>query len=50
MRRPQKRLDQILADQVGESRNQIQRYIRLTELLTPLPDLVEGKKWNESSL
>lgn len=32
-----------MADQVGESRNQIQRYIRLTELLTPLPDLVEGK-------
>lgn len=34
----------ILAQQVGESRNQIQRYIRLTELIDPLLDLVDNKK------
>ena len=27
----QKRSDQLLAEQVGQSRNQIQRYIRLTD-------------------
>ena len=37
----QKRSDQLLADQVGQSRNQIQRYIRLTELISPLLDLVD---------
>jgi len=35
------RSDEILADQVGESRNQIQRYIRLTNLIDPLLDLVD---------
>ena len=39
-----KRSDEILAEQVGESRNQIQRYIRLTELNTPLLDMVDIKK------
>ncbi len=35
---------QILAEQVGESQDQIRRYIRLTELITPILDLVdEGK-------
>lgn len=34
----------ILAQQVGESRNQIQRYIRLTELIDPLLDMVDNKK------
>jgi ParB family chromosome partitioning protein len=34
----------ILAEQVGESRNQIQRYIRLTELIPPLLDKVDDKK------
>lgn len=37
-----KRSDEILAEQVGESRNQIQRYIRLTELIDDLRDLVDG--------
>lgn len=37
-----KRSDQILAEQVGESRNQIQRYIRLTELIPPILDMVDG--------
>jgi len=40
----QKRSDQMLADQTGESRNQIQRYIRLTELIPPLLDMVDEKK------
>ncbi len=40
----QKRSDQMLADQTGESRNQIQRYIRLTELISPLLDMVDEKK------
>ena len=37
-----KRADDILAEQVGESRNQIQRYIRLTYLVKPLRDMVDG--------
>lgn len=36
------RSDQLLADEVGESRNQIQRYIRLTYLVEPLRDMVDG--------
>ena len=39
-----KRADQVLADQTGESRNQVQRYIRLTELIPELLDLVDNKK------
>lgn len=35
---------EILAEQVGESKNQISRYIRLTELIDPLLDLVDNKK------
>ena len=31
-----------LAEAVGESRNQIQRYIRLTELIEPLQQMVDG--------
>ena len=34
----------ILAEQIGQSKNQIQRYIRLTELIPPLLDLVDEKK------
>lgn len=35
---------EILGEVVGESRSQIQRYIRLTELITPILDMVdEGK-------
>lgn len=33
---------EILADQVGESKNQIFRYIRLTELIPPILDMVDG--------
>lgn len=40
----QKRTDQQLAEQVGESRNQIQRYIRLTFLSSDLLNLVDLKK------
>lgn len=36
------RADEELAKQAGESRNQIQRYIRLTYLIEPLRDLVDG--------
>ena len=38
----QKRSDQLLAEQVGQSRNQIQRYIRLTELIPELMDMVQN--------
>ncbi len=34
----------ILAQQVGESRNQIQRYIRLTNLIEPILDMVDNKE------
>ena len=37
----QKRSDQILAEELGESRNQIQRYIRLTELTPELLDMTD---------
>ena len=39
-----KTLRQLLGEQVGESQDQIRRYIRLTELITPILDMVdEGK-------
>lgn len=38
----QKRTDQIIAEEVGESRNQIARYIRLTELIPPFLEMVDG--------
>ena len=38
------RADEALAQQTGSSRNQIQRFIRLTELIPPLLDLVDEKK------
>ena len=38
------RADEILAQQAGSSRNQIQRYIRLTELIPELMDMVDEKK------
>ena len=34
----------ILAEQVGESRNQIQRYIRLTNLIDPILEMVDTKE------
>ena len=40
----QKRSDQLMAEQIGESRNQIQRFIRLTALIPDLLNLVDEKK------
>ena len=40
----QKRSDQIMAEELGESRNQIQRFIRLTKLVPELLDMVDEKK------
>ena len=38
------RSDQIMAGEMGESRNQIQRFIRLTELIPQLLDMVDERK------
>ena len=38
------RSDEVLAKEIGSSRNQIQRYIRLTELSPELLDMVDRKK------
>lgn len=38
------RADELLAQQAGESRNQVQRFIRLTELISELLDLVDERK------
>ena len=38
------RTDQVMAKELGESRNQIQRYIRLTNLVPALLDLVDCKQ------
>ena len=38
------RSDVLMAEQVGESKDQIRRYIRLTELIDPLMDLVDLKR------
>ena len=38
------RADELLAQQAGSSRNQVQRYIRLTELIPELLDMVDEKK------
>lgn len=35
---------QILAEQAGESHEQIRKYIRLTELITPILDMVDSSK------
>ena len=40
----QKRSDQFMAEELGESRNQIQRFIRLTNLVPELLDMVDEKK------
>ncbi|MFT8889883.1 MAG: ParB/RepB/Spo0J family partition protein [Ethanoligenens sp.] len=39
-----RRSSEIMADQMGESKNQIFRYIRLTELAPDLLDMVDAKK------
>lgn len=38
------RSDEILGQQVGESKDTIRRYIRLTELITPILDMVDDGK------
>ena len=38
------RTDEMLAQQAGTSRNQVQRYVRLTELIPELLDMVDEKK------
>ncbi len=38
------RTDQVMAEELGESRNQIQRYIRLTNLIPELLELVDQKQ------
>lgn len=38
------RADEIVAEQAGSSRNQVQRYIRLTELISELLSMVDEKK------
>lgn len=40
----QKRSDQLMAEEMGESRNQIQRFIRLTSLIPPILDMVDQKQ------
>lgn len=37
-----KRTTEIIGEQVGESYKQVQRYIRLTELIPPILDMVDG--------
>lgn len=39
-----KQSSEILAEQVGESKNQVQRYIRLTNLIEPILDMVDNKE------
>lgn len=38
------RSDEILGQQVGESKDTVRRYIRLTELITPILDMVDSGK------
>ena len=38
------RADQLIADEAGTSRNQIQRYIRLNNLIRPILDMVDAEK------
>jgi ParB family chromosome partitioning protein len=39
-----RRADQLLAEQAGESRNQVQRYIRLTELIPEMLAMVDDRR------
>lgn len=41
---PGKKSSELLAEQVGQSKNQIFRYVRLTELIPELLDMVDEKK------
>lgn len=41
---------EILANEVGESKNQVRRYIRLTELIAPLRDMVDGLREDKKKI
>ena len=41
------RTNEILAEQLGISKNQIKRFIRLTYLIEPLQEMVDGRNENE---
>ena len=41
---------EILAKEVGESKNQVRRYIRLTELIAPLRDMVDGLREDKKKI
>lgn len=41
---------EILANEVGESKNQVRRYIRLTELIEPLRDMVDGLREDKKKI
>lgn len=41
------RTNEILAEQIGISKNQIKRFIRLTYLIEPLQEMVDGRNENE---
>ena len=41
---------ELLAKEAGESKNQIQRYIRLTELIEPLRDMVDGLREDKKKI
>ena len=38
--------DEVLAKMIGESRNQLHRYLRLTEVIPEILDFVDRKKWH----
>lgn len=40
----------LLAKEVGESKNQVQRFIRLTELIEPLRDMVDGLRKDKKKI
>lgn len=40
----------LLAKEVGESKNQVQRFIRLTELIEPLRDMVDGLREDKKKI
>lgn len=41
---------EILVNEVGESKNQVKRYIRLTELIEPLRDMVDGLREDKKKI
>jgi ParB family chromosome partitioning protein len=43
---PRVRTDELMARKIGESRNQIARYIRLTNLIPKILDMVDEENWH----